>query len=165
MLPPPDLRDPHVNRQHQLLQVLVQYPAALTDDDAAMLAGTPFLSPAHRRVQQAVLTAWGQHAQVSARSWIEAIEHDAGPEVEGLVSRLSVDPILAAADPQTGAPDQRYVADLVMRIREESLRQRIADVTGALQRAEGEHPEQTRAIAVELTRLQQEMARLRMGVA
>lgn len=165
MLPPPDLRDPNVDRQHQLLQVLVQYPKSVSDADAGVLAGTPFHSPAHRRVQQAILGAWGTHEEVSARSWIEGVERDAGPEVGGLVSRLSVDPIRAAADPQTGAPDPRFVADLVARIREESLRLRIADATGALQRAEGEHPEQTHAIAVELTRLHQELARLRMGVA
>ena len=134
-------------------------------DDAGVLAGTPFHSPAHRKDQQAILGAWGTHEEVSARSWIEGVERDAGPEVGGLVSRLSVDPIRAAADPQTGAPDPRFVADLVARIREESLRRRIADATGALQRAEGEHPEQTHAIAVELTRLHQELARLRMGVA
>ena len=165
MLPAPDLRDPSVDRQHQLLQVLVQYPKSVSDADAGVLAGTPFHSPAHRKVQQAILGAWGTHEEVSARSWIEGVERDAGPEVGGLVSRLSVDPIRAAADPQTGAPDPRFVADLVARIREESLRRRIADATGALQRAEGEHPEQTHAIAVELTRLHQELARLRMGVA
>ena len=165
MLPPPDRRDPDVAREHQLLQVLVQYPAVFTDDDAALLAGTPFVAPAHRRVQHAVLAAWDDRQRLSARAWIEAVERGAGPDVGMLVTELAVAPLEALPDPRTGGPDPRYVADLLNRTREVTLRRRISETTGAMRRAETDDPARVRDLAIELTGLQLELARLKQGVA
>ena len=165
MLPRPDTRDPNIDREHQLLQMLVQYPGAFSDEDAAVLAGTPFAAPAHRRVQHAVLGAWDERERVSARAWTELVERAAGEEVGTLVTELAVAPLQARSDPRTGGPDPRYVADLLTRTREVSLRRRISETTGAMRRAESEDPTRVRALAVELTGLQRELARLRAGVA
>ncbi|GAB95136.1 DNA primase [Kineosphaera limosa] len=165
LLPRPDLRDPDVDREHQLLQMLVQYPQSFSDDDAAVLAGTPFTDAAHRRVQHAVLGAWDDRGSVSARGWLETVEAGAGEEVGSLVSELAMAPLQALPDPRTGGPDQRYVADLLTRTREVALSRRIAETTGAMQRAEADDPGRVHTLAVELTGLQSELARLRMGVA
>lgn len=165
MLPRPDTRDPNIDREHQLLQMLVQYPGAFTDADAAALAGTPFAAPAHRRVQHAVLGAWDERERVSARAWTELVERAAGEEVGTLVTELAVAPLQARSDPRTGGPDPRYVADLLIRTREVSLQRRIAETTGAMRRAESEDPTRVRGLAVELTGLQRDLARLRAGVA
>ncbi len=168
MLPRPDLRLPDVAREHQLLQVLVQYPGVFTDDDAALLAGTPFSDLAHRRVLHAALAAWDERGSLSARAWIETIERGAGEDVGLLVTELAVAQLQALPDPRTGGPDPRYVADLLLRTRVVSLQRRIAETVGALQRAEAAEahdPAGVRSLAVELTGLQLELARVQAGVA
>jgi len=74
---------------------------------------------------------------------------------------LSVADIHARRDPTSGAPDQRYVDEIVFRMRELGLRQGIEEATVTLRRLESVDPEGARAVAVELTQRQRELADLR----
>ena len=56
-LPRPDLRDPVVLAERQLLQVVLQQPGLLEPDELDQLDGASFSAPAHRSVWDAVTTA------------------------------------------------------------------------------------------------------------
>ncbi|WP_226346080.1 DNA primase [Agilicoccus flavus] len=161
----PNLRDPEVDLEHQLLQVLVQHPRAVADADAAALAAMTLSDPGHHAVMHAVLTQWGRHETVSSAAWVDALDAAAGPRASRLVSHLAVAPVKARVDPTTMQPDERYVDSLVVRMRENALKRRIADATGALRRAEGDDPARAHGIAVELTALQRDLAGLRARVS
>ena len=60
-----------------------------------------------------------------------------------------------------GVPDQRYVDELLVRVREVSLTRRIGDAMSALRRMDSGDPVAARALAVELQALQRELATLR----
>ena len=98
---------------------------------------------------------------MSAGAWVDLVASGAGSEAAGFVTQLSVAQIRARLDPGGGGPDRRYVADLVLRSREVSLRARIEEASGALRRAESDDPGRVHAIAVQLNGLQRELALLR----
>ena len=163
--PRPDLRDRVVNLEHQVLQVLLQHPKALRDTDVLALVSARFVDPGHAAVLHAALSHWGEHTERSAASWIDVIQTDAGDAAMRLVSELSVAPIRARHDPQTGLPDTRYVSSLVVAIQEVTLRQRISEAAGALRRAEGDDPERARTIAWELKDLQMQLESLKESLS
>ena len=163
--PRPDLSDRVVNLEHQVLQVLLQHPLALRDADVLSLVSARFVDPGHAAVLHAALSHWGEHTERSAASWVDVVQSEAGDAAMRLVSELSVAPILARHDPQTGRPDTRYVNSLVTAIQEVTLRQRISEAAGALRRAEAVDPGQARSISWELRDLQQQLESLKESLS
>ncbi|WP_018155105.1 DNA primase [Demetria terragena] len=156
--PAPDLRDPIVLLERQMLQVLLQHPAAVGDQWKA-LESEGFSAPALRAVLDAVAAAGGPSAAQSSGAWTAAVATAAPEAVRGLVRELAVAPIPATLD-DTGRPDQRYVDSLVRRVQEMLLTRRIGDTMSALRR-HADDEAAARAASVELTRLQRELANLR----
>ncbi|MDO5696391.1 MAG: DNA primase [Dermatophilus congolensis] len=162
--PRPDLSDRVVSLEHQVLQVLLQHPAALRDADILALVSATFVDPGHAAVLLAALSHWGEHTQLSSSAWVDLVQSEAGDPALRLVSELSVAPIRARHDPETGRPDNRYVSSLIVGIQEVTLRARISEAAGALRRAEAVDAEQARGIAWELRDLQQQLESLKESV-
>ncbi|MCH8612767.1 DNA primase [Arsenicicoccus dermatophilus] len=162
-VPPPDLRDPVVAAEQQLLQCLLQHPGLF--DAAAVDALEPeaMVAPAYQLVVAGLQAAGGlaTAAGRSGQAWTSAVAEHVDEEVRPLVIELAVAPIPSRLDPQTGAPSRRYADELILRVREVSLRRRIADAISALQRMDPTQAEEARSLGIRLQGLQRELAALR----
>ncbi|MGI8947414.1 MAG: DNA primase [Ornithinimicrobium sp.] len=161
-VPPPDLRDPVIAAERQLLQVVVQYPGSLIAEEVDALPVEGFRAPAHRAVWHGMRAAGGVSTAVtlSAQAWTAAVASQAPPVVAPMVPELAVAPLPVRMDPESGEPPNRYVDSLVYRVMDSSLGRRIDEAMSALQRSAPQDPE-TRRLSEELTGLHRERARLR----
>jgi DNA primase len=161
-LPRPDLRDPVVIAERQLLQVVLQQPALLEPGELDRLDGGSFSAPAHRSVWDAVVTA-GRPAGTTA-AWTDAVVEAAPAAVQPLVAELAVAPLPVTPDRATGLPSRRYASSLVTRLREVGLARQISDALSQLRRLDST-PEPDPTVQRELGRrlqgLQRELADLR----
>ncbi|HKJ11602.1 MAG TPA: DNA primase [Ornithinimicrobium sp.] len=164
-LPVPDLRDPVVAAERQLLQVALQYPHCLVAEDVDALPVHGFRAPAHQSIWHAVRQAGGIAAaeQMSAAGWTSAVAGQTPPLVAPMVAELVVAGLPVTLEPGSGEPPLRYVDSLVDRVVDASLGQRIDAALSALQRSASDQ-EATRALSEELTMLHRERARLRARV-
>ncbi|QGN56991.1 DNA primase [Nostocoides sp. HKS02] len=163
-LPVPDLRDPVVFAERQLLQTLLQYPDSFSASDVDDVAPDAFTAPAHRAVFDGVRGAGGPQRGLSARAWADRVAEAAPLAVRGLVAELAVAELPTRMDRTTGLPERRYIDALLVRVHEVSLTRRIADAMSAMRRmATDPHtdPSRARSLSSELQDLQRELAQLR----
>lgn len=162
VLPRPDLRDPVVVAERQLLQVVLQYPDALLVDEVEQLPASAFSAPAHQSIWDAIGAAGGlaQAAVLSSRGWANAVAGHASPAVAELLPEITVAPLPVTLDPSSGLPPARYADSLVYRVRETVLTRRITAAMSALQRA-GDDDQLARKLSEQLTLLHRERAHLR----
>jgi len=159
-----DLRDPIVNAESQLLQVLLQYPNSV----AAQIDEIPpeaFVAPAHRAVFDALRSVEPWEGMTLAQ-WVAAVTDLAPLAVQPMVTALSVATLPVTLDAATGGPEQRYVDSLVIRVREVALRREIADAMSLMRRLSSDpdaDPAQVRDVASGLQERQRALARLREG--
>ncbi len=162
LYPPPDVRRPAVALAAQFLQILLQYPRLVPADDLEAIGPDSCESATHRAIYEAVRRLGRARADAhSAAGWLDEVARTAPEEVRPVIVALSVADIHARRDPETGAPDQRYVDEIVFRMREHDLRQAIEDATLALRRLDHDDPERARALNVALMERQRELAQLR----
>ena len=157
----PDLRDPVVSAERQLLQAALQFPGLLDAAGFESIAGESFSAPAHRAVHDAIRAAGGIEAAGGPGQWTDRVSGAAALSVRPLVSELAVAPVPARFDPHTGLPEQRYVDELVVRIQEVALTRQIGDAISAMRRVPPDESSASRALGVELQTLQRELATLR----
>jgi DNA primase len=167
-LPVPDLRDPVVFTERQLLQALIQYP--LQFDDAAIDSLVPeaLSAPAHRAVLDGIRIAAPTSRRGSTAAWVAAVAEHAPLAVRGLVSELSVAPLPTRYDSSTGLPPQRYLDSLVTGVRDAHLGRLIADAMASVRRVQSDpdaDPADLRERTMVLHRLEIERVRLREGVS
>jgi len=158
-VPRPDLRDPVVMLERQLLQLVLQFPGLVGEDDLAGIDTTAFSAAAHRAVFDGVEGAGLLPRDLSSAAWTDRVTQAAPRAVHALVSELAVAPLPVTMDRTTGMPSRRYAASLSMRLREMTLTRKISDALSALRRldASGEgDPAHARELSVELSRLQRE---------
>ena len=158
-VPRPDLRDPVVLLERQLLQVVLQFPGLVEQDDLEGIDSDAFSAPAHRAVFDGVVGAGLLPRELSSAVWTDRVGQAAPRAVQALVSELAVAPLPVTMDRTTGMPSRRYAASLTLRLREMTLTRRIADALSALRRldASGEgDPARARELSVELGALQRE---------
>ncbi|SDP10572.1 DNA primase [Pedococcus dokdonensis] len=163
-LPTPDLRDPIVFAERQLLQTLLQYPDSFSPDDVDKVSSDAFTAPAHRAVFDGVRGAGGPQRGLSVQAWADRVTQAAPLAVHGLVAELAVASLPTRMDRATGLPERRYIDALLMRVQEVSLTRKIADAMSAMRRmATDPHtdPAQARTLSGELQELQRELATLR----
>jgi DNA primase len=163
-LPAPDLRDPIVFAERQLLQTLLQYPDSFASDDVDKVSADAFTAPAHRAVFDGVRGAGGPQRGLSVQAWADRVTQAAPLAVHGLVAELAVASLPTRFDKATGLPERRYIDALLTRVQEVSLTRRIADAMSAMRRmATDPHtdPSQARTLSSELQELQRELATLR----
>jgi DNA primase len=163
-VPPPNLRDPVVNAERQLLQALLQYPDLFPTGAVDTLDPAAFAAPAHRAVFDGIRAAGGPDPSRSTKAWTDAVMNAAPLAVQPLVADLAVAPLPTRMDKLTGRPERRYVDSLLARVNEVTLARQVADAMSALRRLSSDpdaDPVQTRDLAARLQDLQVQQAALR----
>jgi DNA primase len=163
-LPTPNLRDPVVQAERQLLQSLLQFPDVVDPLSLPLLDVPDFSAPAHQAVFATVATVGLPGPSMSAPAWHSALAEAAPLAIHPLLAELAVAPLPVLLDPTTGRPAARYVDSLVTRVREVALSRQIADTLGQLRRLDASpdsDPARRRATAIRLQDLQRALAVLR----
>ena len=166
-LPMPNMRDPLVNAEAQLLQVFLQYPNVITGEMLDSIAPESWVAPAHRAVFDAVRSVVVTEGMTLAQ-WVQAVTTNAPLAAQPLVSALAVASLPVTLDPSSGLPEARYVASLVARVREVSITREIADSLSLLRRLSSDpdaDPAQVRAVSKRLQDRQRALADLRERVS
>lgn len=160
-IPTPDLRDPIVVAEMQLLSCMLQYPAAVPGPQLMQLTVDDFGALAHSRIFEAVMQV-GDPGSRSLKAWSDAVRDAAPAEIAGYVARLSVTELPTRIDRNTGLPEPRFAASLIARVRDASMRRSIDDVMAQLRQHSGD-AEMARQLSARLLQLQAEHARLVAG--
>ncbi len=163
-LPVPDLRDPVVFTERQLLQALIQYPGQFADATVDALRPEAFVAPAHRAVLDGIRIAAPTARRASTAAWVAAVGEAAPLAVRSLVSELSVAPLPTRYDASTGLPPQRYLDSLVVGVRDAELGRLIADAMASVRRVQNDpesDPTDLRERTMALHRLELERVALR----
>lgn len=132
-MPAPDLRDPVVQTERQLLQSLLQYPDHLTPEDLEGIDLSALAAPAHRVILEAVL-AVGPIGQQTLGHWHSRINASAPLTVHPLVAELSVAPLPVRHESTSGQPPRSYAVSLVRRVREVAVGRQITEAMATLRR-------------------------------
>jgi DNA primase len=167
-LPVPNLRDPVVFTERQLLQALIQYPQQYDASVYDALDPEAFTAPAHRAVLDGIRIAAPEARRGSTSAWVATVAEHAPLAVRGLVSELSVAPLPTRYDAASGLPPQRYLDSLVTGIRDAHLGRRIADAMASVRRVQNDpdaDPADLRERTMVLHRLELERVRLRESVS
>ena len=166
-LPMPNMRDPLVNAEAQLLQVFLQYPNVITGEMLDSIGPESWVAPAHRAVYDAVRSVVVTEGMTLAQ-WVQAVTTNAPLAAQPLVSALAVASLPVTLDPSSGLPEARYVASLVARVREVSITREIADSLSLIRRLSSDpdaDPAQVRAVSKRLQDRQRALADLRERVS
>ena len=157
-VPVPDLRNPLVVAEMQLLSCMLQYPSGVPGPQLMQLDAHDFCAPAHSSIFEAVMKV-GDPAAKSLKAWSDAVRAHVPPEISGYVARLSVAELPTRIDRHTGVPEPRFAASLIHRVRDAAMRRRIDDVMAQLRQHSGD-PELARQLSARLLQLQAAHARL-----
>ncbi|MEO8519152.1 MAG: DNA primase [Dermatophilaceae bacterium] len=157
----PDLRDPVVSAERQLLQAVLQFPNLVDPAGFESITADSFSAPAHRAVLDAIRVAGGIEAATAPGQWTDRVSEAAALTVRPLISELAVASVPARFDPQTGLPERRYVDELLVRIQEVVLTRQIGDAISAMRRVPPDDSAGGRELGIHLQVLQRELATLR----
>ncbi|MBC7309305.1 MAG: DNA primase [Tetrasphaera sp.] len=162
----PDLRDPVVHAERQLLQVLIQYPGMVDPSVIDEIPVEGFVAPAHRAVFEG-LRAAAYDATRPLTAWIEQLRGTTPLILHDYLAELSVAELPTTMD-EHQRPERRYVEALLSRVLEISLTRSISDLmveVRQLDSADAGTPGQSRALYAELQELQRRLASLRETMA
>ena len=129
-VPVPDLRDPVVVAERQLLQVLLQFPGDVPADEIAALEGSAFSAPAHRLLFDAVRASGGPGA--AGADWATVVSEAVPESMSGLVQQVLVAPLPVTRNEQVRVLAQGLVRDA----RKRELLRAKSELYSRLQRAE-----------------------------
>jgi DNA primase len=131
-LPRPNLRDPDVARERQLLQVALQAPATLDAAEFDALSAEAFAEPAYRAAHDAVRAAGGIAAatQISGEAWVESVAMAASEPARPVVTLLAVAPLMFSGDDGL----RRLALSLQVGVAELDLARQDAEVHSRIQR-------------------------------
>jgi DNA primase len=163
----PDLRDPLVHAERQLLQVLLQYPGMVDPSAVASIPADAFVAPAHRAVFEAVRSATHDPTR-PLTAWVEQVRVGAPLVVHDYLGELLVADLPAALDENTGRPHRRYVEALLSRVHEVALTRSISNLMVRVRQIDtggGDGSDDTRDLYAELQALQRRLATLRETTA
>lgn len=126
----PDFRDPVMRLERQALEVVIQQPQRLGNEQWQAFYEARFMAPAHSAIHDGIVSA--SAAGASAASWVEVIRDEVPEQLRPFVSELAVS-VIPAPDEDTLA---RYCADIINGLIELQITHRKAELIGRLQRAE-----------------------------
>ena len=159
-MPRPDLRDPVVSAERQLLQAALQFPSLIDPADFDAIAAESFSAPAHRAVHDAIRAAGGIQASSKPGHWVDRVSEAAALTVRPLISELAVASVPARFDKTTGLPEPRYVDGLLIRMQEVPLIRQIGNAISAMRRVPPDDTDASRELGVHLQELQRQLASL-----
>ncbi len=163
-MPSPNLRDPIVLAERQLLQSLLQHPTLFSPADLDAVEPEGFSAPAHRAVFDAVREVGALHEGQTLPAWHARIDEVAPLAVAPLVAELSVAPLPVVHDQSTGLPPAAYTRSLLVRVREVAVGRRIADAMSQMRRMAADpstDQAQLRELSLSLQQLERQRAALR----
>ena len=147
--PSPD--DPAVAVEREVLKLAVQVPQ-LAGPVFDALDEAAFTEPTYAAVRTAIARAGGASGAVSGALWVERI----GEFCPDLVVRSALSELAVERPRTSGAPDERYVATLLARLRELGVARQIKTLRSRLQRVNPvEQPEEHVRLFGELVALEQ----------
>jgi DNA primase len=126
----PDHRDPVVRLERQALEVVIQQPGRLGNEQWQAFYEARFMAPAHAAVHDGIVAA--STAGASAASWVEVIREEVPEQLRSFVSELAVTVIPALDEHNLN----RYCSDIINGLIELQITHRKAELIGRLQRAE-----------------------------
>jgi DNA primase len=131
-LPTPNLRDPDVARERQLLQVALQAADRLDAAEFDALGAEAFDTPAYRVAHEAIRTAGGlaAAAQTQPEAWVEQVASAATEQARPVVTELAVAPLLVRSEDGLG----RLAISLQVEIAGRDLLRQEAEVHSRMQR-------------------------------
>ncbi|MDO5503710.1 MAG: DNA primase [Actinomycetia bacterium] len=163
----PDLRDPLVYAERQLLMVLLQHPDMVDASAVAEVPADALVAPAHRAVFDAIRASTYDGARPLS-AWLEQIREAAPLVVQGYLAELAVGELPTSLDRDTGRPERRYVEALLARVHEVALTRSISSLMVQVRQLDTATPGEageTRALYAELQTLQRRLATLRESMA
>ena len=155
----PDPRDPVVRAEKLTLEVILQAPRAISEDQRAAqlfasLSATAFSVPQYRAVFDGIGAAGGPADADGA--WVSKVAEEVGETLASVVSELAVSPL-----PNDKPEDlSRYARSVLSRVLDLSLTRQISELRGRMQRA-GEGTEAYQELFGELITLESRRRELR----
>jgi DNA primase len=128
--PPPDLRDPVVRAERQLLQCVLQAPRSLQAPEFDALGEDAFTAPVHRAVHRAVRACGGLGAGGHGEVWVEQVAAAVPDDVRPYVTSLAVDVLPVVGEDGLS----RLASALQVDIAQRDLVRREAEVHSRMQR-------------------------------
>jgi DNA primase len=123
----PDPRDPRLMLERETLKLVIQHPGVV-GRSARDVDGDDFTHGAYRALWSGVQAAGGPAA--ADAQWATTLrESQTDQRLQSLVSALAVEPLRSSKE-----PDDAYVSQHVLRLRELTAMRRIADLKSRLQR-------------------------------
>ena len=131
-LPAPNLRDPDVARERQLLQVALQAADQLDVAEFDALGEEAFGTPAYRVAHQAIRAAGGlaAAARTQPEAWVEQVAAAATEQARPIVTELAVAPLLVRSEDGLA----RLAISLQVEIAGRDLLRQEAEVHSRMQR-------------------------------
>lgn len=128
----PDSRDPVMRLERQALEVVIQQPHRLNEEQWQAFYEARFMAPVHAAVHDGIVAA--SAAGASASSWVEVIRDEVPEQLRSYVSEVAVTSIPASDEHNLA----RYCSDIINGLIELQITHRKAELIGRLQRAEME---------------------------
>ena len=166
-MPMPDLRDPIVRAERQLLQAMLQHHSLFTPAELDSVEPATFTAPAHRAVFDTVREVGPLTEGTPLPTWHARIDEATPLAVAPLVAELSVAPLPVVHDQSTGMPPAAYTHSLLVRVREVAISRQISDAMSQMRRmAADPRTDQAslRELSLSLQTLERQRAALREEV-
>ncbi len=163
-VPAPDLRDPIVMAERQLLQSILQHPSLFSSADLDAVEPETFSAPAHRAVFDAIRSVGPLLEGQAQTAWHAKVDEATPLAVSSLLAELSVAPLPVVHDQSTGLPPASYTRSLLVRVREVAVSRRISDAMSQMRRLAadpGADPSALRDLSLSLQSLERQRAALR----
>ncbi|MFL6100809.1 MAG: DNA primase [Actinomycetales bacterium] len=131
-LPTPNVRDPHVARERQYLQVSLQAPGKLDVGEFDALGAQAFGEPAYRAAHDAIRAAGGLAAAASSdpEGWVERVAAAASEAARPFVTELAVAPLPVVGEEGL----DRLAASLQVEVAARDLSRQEAEIHSRMQR-------------------------------
>lgn len=152
----PDLRDPVARMEKEALEVILQRPETLSQEQWKALYGTQFKVPVYNAIQAAILAAARNVQDIS--NWVQHVTAEVPESLYSYVTELAVAPLPASTEEEV----LRYCRDIMNRLLEMQITEQKADLIGRLQRWDAtQDPEGFQAIQQRLVELENQRRFLR----
>lgn len=152
----PDLRDPIARMEKEALEVILQRPETLSQEQWKALYTTQFKVPVYNAIQIGILAA-ARNAQDTS-NWVQHVTAEVPEALYSFVTELAVAPLPASSEEEV----LRYCRDIMNRLLEMQITEQKADLIGRLQRLDSQRePEAFQAIQQRLVELENQRRFLR----
>lgn len=152
----PDLRDPVARMEKEALEVILQRPETLSQEQWKALYSTSFKVPVYHAIQTAILAA-ARNAQDTS-NWVQYVTAEAPEPIYSYITELAVAPLPASSEEEV----LRYCRDIMNRLLEMQITEQKADLIGKLQRWDSQaDPEGFQTIQQRLVELENQRRFLR----